>query len=106
MPAIINDDLKGAAFSETLKRHGITDEYLAGKLKEELEAEETKFFADKGKVRDEKDVIAWGIRQKARMDAHKLKGDYPSEKVEHTVTLEDKLRAIHEKREKEEETDE
>lgn len=29
------------------------------------------------------DEIAWDVRQKARMDAHKLRGDYPADKVEH-----------------------
>jgi hypothetical protein len=33
------------------------------------------------------DVIAWGIRQKARIDAHKLRGDYPAEKLEHSGTI-------------------
>jgi hypothetical protein len=31
--------------------------------------------------------VAWDVRQKARMDAHKLRGDYPSERVDHTVGL-------------------
>ena len=28
---------------------------------------------------------AWDIRQRARMDAHKLRGDYPAEKHDHNV---------------------
>lgn len=48
------------------------------------------------------DPANMGIRQKARQDLHKLRADYPAEKVEHTVTLEDKLRKIQNKREKEE----
>lgn len=80
---------------------GIDAKYLMKKLKAELEAEETKFFQDEGKVTDSRDVIAWGTRQKARQDAHKLRGDYPVEKVEHIVSLEDKLREIHDKRDKE-----
>jgi hypothetical protein len=82
-------------------KRAIPLEALIEKLNAELDAEERKLFQHEGKVTDERDVIAWGIRQKARQDAHKLRGDYPSEKVEHTVSLEDKLRAIHEKREKE-----
>ena len=39
---------------------------LAKKLVEELEAKETKHFAFQGKVEDEKEVIAWDIRQRAR----------------------------------------
>jgi hypothetical protein len=71
-------------FEDELIDVGIDGSYLAEKLKEEFEAEETKFFAEKGKVIDEKDVIAWGIRQKARMDTHKLRGDYPAEEQKHT----------------------
>ncbi|MHA1305375.1 MAG: hypothetical protein ACTSPI_16875 [Candidatus Heimdallarchaeaceae archaeon] len=53
-----------------LEKQGITAEYLAEKLKEELEAKE------KGKG------IAWKIRQEARKDAHKLRGDYPVERTD------------------------
>ena len=84
---------------KALKKKDITCDRLAELLDEELKAEETKFFADKGIVIDQKDVVAWGVRQKARQDAHKLRGDYPTEEVKHTVTLEDQLRAIHDKRE-------
>ena len=77
---ILKPDEKLQKFDE----HGITEDYLLGKLKEELEAEETKFFHQKGKVVETKNVIAWGTRQDARKDAHKLKGDYPAERHEHT----------------------
>ena len=30
------------------------------------------------------DMVDWGTRQKARIDAHRLRGDYPAEKHEHT----------------------
>lgn len=30
-----------------------------------------------------KSLAAWEIRQKARQDAHKLRGDYPAEATEH-----------------------
>lgn len=92
------DELDLPTFADELNTAGVTSDYLINKLKKELDAKETKFFQHEGKVVDSKDVIAWGIRQNARKDAHKLKGDYPAEKVEHTVSLEDKLRAIHEKR--------
>jgi len=81
-------------------KRAIPLETLIEKLNAELDAEEIKFFQHNGFL-TEKNITAWTIRQKARQDAHKLRGDYPSEKVEHTVSLEDKLRAIHEKREKE-----
>ena len=87
-----------ADFEDELIDVGIDGPYLANKLKAEFEAEETKFFQHEGIVTDQRDVIAWGTRQKARENTHKLRGDYPSEKVEHTITLEDRLRAIQEKR--------
>ena len=102
MKPITEEDIDGPdPMKKALKDKDITCDRLAGLLDKELKAEETKFFADKGMVTDQRDVIAWGVRQKARQDAHKLRGDYPTEKVEHTVTLEDQLRAIHDKRERE-----
>ena len=91
-----------SAFDNALVSQGINGPYLAKKAKRELNAKETKAQIPKGHTEFvySKPLIAWDIRQKARQDVHKLRGDYPSEKVEHTVTLEDKLRAIHEKREK------
>ena len=65
-------------------QHGITEDYLLGKLKEELEAdEEVQRRISKKEVKTIK-VPLWKIRQDARKDAHKLKGDYPAEKHEHT----------------------
>jgi len=31
------------------------------------------------------DEVDWGTRQKARIDAHKLRGDYPAEKHDHAI---------------------
>ena len=99
---LTKEDIDGPdPMKKALKAKDITCDYLAKKLKEELESLETKFFAHQGEVIQQEDVINWGTRQKARQDAHKLRRDYPVEKVEHTVTLEDQLRAIHDKREKE-----
>ena len=64
-----------------LDAEGITPSKLAAYLNAELEAEETKFFQDEGKVTDWRNVIAWGVRQKARMDAQKLLGLYPAESL-------------------------
>lgn len=88
-PVEIDDDFKKAMLNrdeklEIFEKYEITDDYLIGKLKDELEAEETKFFQKDGMVVQQKDVIAWKIRQDARKDAHKLKGDYPAEKHEHS----------------------
>ncbi len=74
-----------------LEKKGITSDYLADKLKEELEANETKVFQYKGGIVEKSDLVAWEIRQRARIDAHKLLGHYPSEK--HHVTFEDTSKA-------------
>lgn len=64
---------------EAMQLHGITPDYLAKKLEEELEAEETKLFAFRGEIIGERNLTDWGTRQRARIDAHKLRGDYPAE---------------------------
>jgi hypothetical protein len=77
-----------SVFEAMLEKYGINTEFLARKLKAELNANETRYKYivrdDKIKVVAEKTRIAWDIRQKARMDAHKLLGHYPAEKHEHT----------------------
>jgi hypothetical protein len=70
---------------QALEREGITPDYLAKKLAAELEAQETKFFAHQGNVVSAQTVIDWGTRQRARMDAHKLRGDYAPEAVDFTL---------------------
>lgn len=78
---------KPCEFDNALINQGINGPYLAKKLKEELEAEElTKFYDGKGSIKGKREAVAWAIRQKARQDAHKLRGDYPPEKVDHKFT--------------------
>ena len=74
---------------EAFKKKKITVDYLAGKLKSEMNARETKAQIPKGEKEFaySKPMIAWDVRQKARQDAHKLRGDYPNEKLEHTGTI-------------------
>ena len=80
---LTEEDIDGPnPVTKAFKKHNITVDYLARKLKEELESHETKFFAHQGEVIQQEDVINWGTRQKARQDAHKLRGDYPAEKVD------------------------
>jgi hypothetical protein len=76
----------GNPIVECLEKKGITVDYLADKLKEELGATETKTFQYQGGVVDSDPKIAWDIRQRARMDAHKILSHYPSEK--HHITVE------------------
>ena len=63
---------------------GLSENALKTKLLNLLDAKETKFFADKGIVTDQRDVEALGIQQRALDMAFKVKGAYAPEKVEHT----------------------
>ena len=71
---------------EAFKKKKITVDYLAGKLKSEMNARETKAQIPKGKTEFaySNPMIAWDVRQRARQDAHKLRGDYPAEKTDLT----------------------
>ncbi len=95
-------------FKDVLLKGGIDDDYLIKQLKKEFENEEPKVIKSSGKLDSRSlpknyKVIAkptkdnpygdtiiecrlhnLGISQKARMDVHKLRGDYPAEKHEHT----------------------
>jgi len=78
---------------QAMDKAGITLDRLLGQLSDELQAKDTKFFADKGTIKDTAEVIAHDVRQRARIDAHKLRGDYPATGVnvqstgEHTVVI-------------------
>ena len=65
-------DFIGDPFLRSMNAEGITPEYLAKKLKEELNATKDEQYPD------------WKIRQEARKDAHKLRNDYPPERSEVT----------------------
>jgi len=69
---------------QALERKGITLDKLADYLNEELKAKEIKVFNDKGTIIYSEGVPALDIQQRARIDAHKLRGDYPAE--EHRIT--------------------
>lgn len=69
---------------EKAEEHGITADVLFAELKDELEATETKFFQNKGKVIEKKDVIAWATRQNALEKGLRLLDLYPAEKHEHS----------------------
>ena len=69
---------------EALDAEGITLPYLAKQLKKELKSKEIKVFNDKGKIIYSDGVPALDVQQRARIDAHKLRGDYPAE--EHRIT--------------------
>lgn len=69
-------------FHEAMAEARITPRLLAKRLKKELDAKETKYFQHQGQVISRRNVVAWGVRQTARIDAQKLLGAYPSEKHE------------------------
>jgi len=74
-----------SGFHDAILREGITENYLARKLKYELNAQEIKVFNPKGNTKKKgiiysKPLKLWAIRQKAREDAQKLLDLYPAEK--------------------------
>jgi hypothetical protein len=65
------------AAPELLARHGLDDDALIEKhLIPLLNAEETKFFAHEGKVTDQRNVAALGIRDSALDKTLKIRGLY------------------------------
>ena len=85
---------------EAIESQGLTPTYLAKKLKYELDYTEPRFFAGKeakGKRgRLKPGPKAMRVRQTARQDAHKLRGDYPAEKRDDklTVSLEEVIKEL------------
>jgi len=81
-----------SGYQDALLREGIHERYLAKKLKRELNAKEIKIFKSaEDKLIHSKNLIAWKIRQAARMDAQKLLGFYPAEKLDHTHRFDEPL---------------
>jgi hypothetical protein len=78
-----------------LEKVGITPDYLAQKLEKELNAEEVKVFNDKEDgIVYSAPLIAWDVRQKARMDAHKLLGHYSPQEIKMQVSIEEFLSVL------------
>jgi len=84
---VTNDEIVEALLrpiDQALQRQGITPEYLAKKLKQELNATVVKTHYDpkRGEIVYSKKLPAWEIRQRARQDAHRLLNHYPATKHE------------------------
>jgi hypothetical protein len=102
MPVTLEEMLKPNPMHEAMEAEGITPKKLAKKLAEELDAYENKVFYDKdrGKCHVGPRMVNWKTRQAARMDAQKLLGLYPAEKVDVearvavTPTVTDEERAL------------
>jgi phage terminase small subunit len=67
------------AFQEMIRKH-IPDEKIVQRLKEGLDAEETKFFQHEGNVQEERNVISWGERRNYLELAAKFGGYYIDKK--------------------------
>jgi len=82
-------------FQRALIERGITPEKLAELIDAELNACEVKVFWDSGdsEAKCSDPLIAWSVRQRARMDACRLLDLYPAERhelsgqLDHTVSL-------------------
>lgn len=90
------DEIHGPnPMEEVMGERGITRDYLARKLKAELNAKKNVVHYEKadpekgltsGGFYYSKNLIDWGTRQRARMDAHKLLGDYPTTRHKLDIT--------------------
>jgi phage terminase small subunit len=68
-----------AKFAEIMERAGITDELLAQRLREGLDAKETKFFAHKGVVKGKRTVVANSERRLTAELVCKIKQHIPKD---------------------------
>jgi hypothetical protein len=62
------------ALVQALVGLGVTSEFLAEKIREGLEADETKYFQHEGNVTDERQAVAWAHRHSYLRTALKLMG--------------------------------
>jgi hypothetical protein len=66
-----------------LNKNRITADFLARKLCAELESTKIIFLKKTDRAKGEYiEVIDWPTRQRARMDAQRIRGDYPAQKAE------------------------
>lgn len=76
-----------AAFQRAMKKAGITDELLATRMKEGIDAQETKFFQKDGIVTDSRDVVAFGERRAMLELAARMKNLLPKEQAPNVEPL-------------------
>jgi phage terminase small subunit len=82
--AMLNNPAVQSKIKEIHDKLGITDEMLGKVLKDGLKANVTKFATDKGIITDERDCNDHPTRLKALEIAHKLRGEFAPDKMEHT----------------------
>lgn len=82
--------LNQSPIAKSLTDKGITPDYLATLLQDELTATDVKIFQYKGQIVKSDPLPALEIRQRARIDAHKLMDHYPAERhqVDSNLTVE------------------
>ncbi len=71
----IEDEIKDP-LAVAFKKAGITDELLAGKVKEGMYADLVKIASHEGKIKDEKSYTDYETRRKYVEMVYKLKGDF------------------------------
>jgi len=71
---ILNNPEIKKTFAQILEKAGLTDDYLAERIKQLSEAKETKFFQEKGIVTEIREVEALGIQSEMIQFGAKLKG--------------------------------
>jgi hypothetical protein len=69
------------AIEFALEKAGVTDDLLATKLREGLDAMKTELVTFQGAVTDQVDMIAWDSRHRYLDTALKVKGHFPKEDV-------------------------
>ncbi len=76
-----------APMFEAMAKAGITTEYLMEKLNDELKASETRVFNGKDGLIYSNPLVAHDVRQRARIDAHRLLGHYPADQHHFTGSV-------------------
>ncbi|NIV37871.1 MAG: hypothetical protein GWN58_53200 [Anaerolineae bacterium] len=76
---LLNQPQVKSTLLAAMERTGITEKFLAQRLKEGLLATETKFFHHQGHVVEQREVIDYHGRVKFQEIAHRLRGDLQQE---------------------------
>lgn len=76
---LLRDEQVQRAIISALERRGITDDYLAVKMREGLNAEVVELAKHEGKITDERSFPDFHARHKYLETAHRLRGDFPNE---------------------------
>ena len=95
---VINNPTIRQTFTTFLEKAGLDDEALAAKIAQLCAAKETKFFSDKGKVTDQREVEALNIQLEAVKHVTKLKGYVTDKTSVEAPGIEELLRELRAKR--------